>query len=97
MPPTIRATVDTLGNITAIETFQGPRGWVHVLSEPIQRGDVPDLIAAIAVPRPTPNEAQRPVSAAISAGISLSGPSGTGNPGNGPVTDTQDEKFSVSL
>lgn len=47
MPPTTRATFDANGNLTAIETFQGPRGWVHVLSEPIQRADVPDLAAAI--------------------------------------------------
>jgi len=64
MPPTIRTTFDTSGNLTAIETFQGPRGWVHILSEPIQRGDVPDLAAAIRErsiidgSSPTPDEAR---------------------------------------
>ena len=65
MPQTIRATIDTLGNLTAIETFQGPLGWVQLLAEPIQRGDVPDLVAAIA-PQPQPpaaSEARRSVEA----------------------------------
>lgn len=54
MPPTIRATVDTLGNVTAIETYQGT-GWVTITVAPvrswavpvIQRGDVADLIRSL--------------------------------------------------
>lgn len=30
MPPTIRTIVDAAGDITAIETYQGPRGWVPI-------------------------------------------------------------------
>lgn len=54
MPPTIRVTVDTLGNVTAIETYQGT-GWVTITAAPvrswaapvIQRGDVADLIRSL--------------------------------------------------
>lgn len=54
MPPTIRTTVDALGNVTAIETYQGA-GWVTIAVAPvrswaapvIQRGDVADLIRSL--------------------------------------------------
>lgn len=44
---TIRAVFGPAGNLTAIETYQGSRGWVNVLAEPIQRGDIPDLVVAL--------------------------------------------------
>lgn len=51
MPPTIRTIVDTAGNITAIETYQGPRGWVPITvaqeGPVIQRADVADFLAGI--------------------------------------------------
>lgn len=52
MPPTIRTRRDVCGNIEAIETYhgraKGPGEWKNILAEPIQRGDVSDLIASLA-------------------------------------------------
>ncbi len=51
MPPTIRTIVDAAGDITAIETYQGPRGWVPITvaqeGPVIQRADVADLLTGI--------------------------------------------------
>ena len=48
MPPAIRTIVDAAGDITAIETYQGPRGWVPITvaqeGPVIQRADVADLL-----------------------------------------------------
>lgn len=51
MPPTIRIQKDVCGNIVSIETYQGraegPGVWSNILTEPIQRGDIDDLLALI--------------------------------------------------
>lgn len=49
--PCVRVQRDVSGNITAIETYQGGRGWCLVTASTegpvIQRGDIPDLIVAL--------------------------------------------------
>jgi len=49
--PCIRVRHDGSGNVIAIETYQGGRGWCLVTASTvgpvIQRGDIPDLIAML--------------------------------------------------